>query len=190
MKVIGFIPAKGHSNRLKGKNIYPLLGKPLIHWTLEAAKKSKYLNDIFVSTDSDKVKDCISEFDINIIDRPKELSKDNAHKQQVLEHAIKYIELKHAKVDLICMLQANSPQIQTNKIDEAIEKVLNKENTVFECQSINKNSLITDGAIRVFRKQCLDNRGLGMYLSAVLTDYVDVHTINDIKYLEEILCTK
>ena len=56
--------------------------------------------------------------------------------------------------------------------------------------SINKNSLITDGAIRVFRKQCLDNRGLGMYLSAVLTDYVDVHTINDIKYLEEILCTK
>ena len=51
MKVIGFIPAKGHSNRLKDKNIYQLLGKPLIHWSLEAANKSKYLDDIFVSTE-------------------------------------------------------------------------------------------------------------------------------------------
>ena len=86
MKVIGFIPAKGHSNRLKEKNIYPLLGKPLIHWTLEAAKKSKYLNDIFVSTDSDKVKDCISEFDINIIDRPKELSKDKTQSSLIVQN--------------------------------------------------------------------------------------------------------
>ena len=88
------------------------------------------------------------------------------------------------------MLQANSPQLQAAKIDEAIEKVLSDKKTVFECQSVNENDLITDGAIRVFRRSCLENKGLGMYLSVVLTDYIDVHTIEDIMAIEKTLCIK
>tara|TARA_R110002020_G_scaffold338742_5_gene554048 strand:- start:710 stop:1282 length:573 start_codon:yes stop_codon:yes gene_type:complete len=190
MKIIALIPAKGHSNRLKDKNIYPLQDKPLIHWTLEAARKSTFIKDIYVSTDSEKVKECIKEFKVNVIDRPVELSTDNAHKQDVLEHAIPLIEKDLGSIDLICMLQANSPELQPEKIDEAIKKVLNEDSTVFECQSVNKNNLITDGAIRVFRRSCLENKGLAMYLSVVLTDYTDVHTIQDINFLEEKLCLK
>ena len=52
MNIFNIIPAKGNSNRLKNKNIYELNGKPLLQWTLEAAKKSKYLDRIFVSTES------------------------------------------------------------------------------------------------------------------------------------------
>ena len=85
------------------------------------------------------------------------------------------------------MLQANSPQLKSDKIDEAIKKVISPLTNVYECLSINKTDLITDGAIRVFRRKCLNNRGLGMYLSAVLTDYVDVHTIEDIKKIENLL---
>ena len=57
MNIVTIIPAKGNSNRLKDKNIYELNGKPLLQWTLEAAKKSKYLDRIFVSTESSKVAD-------------------------------------------------------------------------------------------------------------------------------------
>jgi CMP-N-acetylneuraminic acid synthetase len=190
MKIIGFIPAKGHSNRLKNKNIYPVQGKPLIHWTIEAAQKSAFMKDIYVSTDSDRIKKSIKKFQVNIIDRPNTLSTDCAHKQDVLEHAIPLIEKETGRVDIICMLQANSPQLQTQKIDEAIEKVLSDKKTVFECQSVNKSDLITDGAIRAFRRSCLKNKGLGPYLSVVLTDYIDVHTIEDIAAIEKILCMK
>jgi len=187
MRIIGFIPAKGHSNRLKDKNIYPLLGKPLINWTIEAAQKSAFLQKIYVSTDSNRIKESIKKFRVNIIDRPSKLCQDNAHKQDVLEHGITQIEQQDGPVDIVCMLQANSPQVKHEKIDEAIKKVIDPWSNVHECLSMNQSDLVTDGAIRVFKRKCLDNKGLGMYLSAVLTDYVDVHTVKDIKKIENLL---
>ena len=196
-KVCALILAKGVSKRLPEKNIYPLNGKPLICWSIEAAHKSKYISEIFVSTESKKIKKAIEKYKPTIINRPKKLTVEkndtapNSYnlwkwsKQEVIEHAIKEIPQ-----DVICLLQANSPQLQTEKIDEAIAKVLSNEHKVFECISMNKNDLKTDGAIRVFKKECLQNKGLGMYLSCVLTDYIDVHTIEDINKLKEILCTK
>ena len=153
-------------------------------------KKQKYLEDIYVSTESNLIKKTVEAYSAKAINRPAELCSDGTDKQQVLEHAIKEIELKVGSVDIICMLQANSPQLQAAKIDEAIEKVLSDKKTVFECQSVNENDLITDGAIRVFRRSCLENKGLGMYLSVVLTDYIDVHTIEDIMAIEKTLCIK
>jgi CMP-N,N'-diacetyllegionaminic acid synthase len=195
--VCALILAKGESKRLAEKNIFPLNGMPLICWSLEAAKKSKYISETFISTESEKVKNAVKGYDTKIIQRPHELTIEKNEsaprhdflwrwsKQEVLDHAIQYIDY-----DIICLLQANSPQLETSKIDEAIEKVLLSNDPVFECISMNKNTLRTDGAIRVFKKECLQNKGLGMYLSCVLTDYIDVHTIEDIHELERILCTK
>ena len=74
--VCALILAKGQSKRLAEKNIYPLNGKPLISWTIEAAKKSKYISDIFVSTESEKVRGVVNEHNVNIIDRPYALTID------------------------------------------------------------------------------------------------------------------
>ena len=195
--VCALILAKGASTRLPEKNIYPLKGKPLICWPIEAAEKSKYISEIFVSTESQKVKDAVKNHKLTIINRPIELTierNDSApnnnelwrwSKQEVIEHAI-----KHIPYDIICLLQANSPQLQTRKIDEAIEKIIPEDGKIFDCISMNKKTLKTDGAIRVFKKECLQNKGLGMYLSCVLTDYIDVHTIEDIRKLEKTLCIK
>jgi len=195
--ICGLILAKGESKRLAEKNIFPLNGKPLICWSLEAARRSKYISEVFVSTESEKIKDVVKKYNTTIIDRPHELTIEKNEsaprqdflwrwsKQEVLDHATQYIDY-----DIICLLQANSPQLESSKIDEAIEKVLLGDDPVFECISMNKDTLRTDGAIRVFKKECLQNKGLGMYLSCVLTDYIDVHTIEDIHKLERILCTK
>ena len=56
MSFLAYIPARKNSLRIKNKNILNLEGKPLITHTLSAAKKSKYINDIYVSTDSNKIK--------------------------------------------------------------------------------------------------------------------------------------
>jgi len=188
-KIIGFIPAKGISNRLPKKNKIVFLGKPLISWTLEAAAGSKFLDEIYVSTEDSEIKDISLKAGVRVIDRPLDLCQNDVGKQQVLEHALPRIEKECGsldKNDIICMLQANSPEITSNKIDEAIGKVVfNRE--VFECISMNKYTLFTDGAIRVFKKHCLNNIGLGMYLSVVLTDYTDVHFESDLNKIEDSL---
>jgi len=55
MKILGFIPARAGSKRISGKNVMPLAGKPLLAYTIEAAKKSKYINKVLVSTDSENI---------------------------------------------------------------------------------------------------------------------------------------
>ena len=184
MNIVTIIPAKGNSNRLKNKNIYELNGKPLLQWTLEAAKKSKYLDRIFVSTESSKVAEITENNGGVVINRPQELTADDTGKQEVIEHALSIIEeYDNEKVDIICLLQANSPQITTDKIDEAIEKVL--FGVVWDVISINKDTLFTDGAIRVFKREVVDECGVGMYKGIVLTDYIDVHYKEDIEEIEK-----
>ena len=55
MKVIAIIPARGGSKRLPRKNIFPIWGKPLIYWSIKAAKESKYITDVWVSTEDDEI---------------------------------------------------------------------------------------------------------------------------------------
>ena len=181
-RAIAIIPAKGFSNRLANKNKRIFLGKPMVCWAIDAAKKSKWIDEIYVSTEDYEIKLIALGREVNVIDRPLELCEDHIGKQEVVEHAFSVIE---NVPEIVCLLQANSPQVEPAKIDEAIERVANSSGFVKECISMHRNSLITDGAIRVFRSDCINNTGLGMYLSTVLTDYIDVHNLTDLSDAEE-----
>ena len=63
--ILGLIPARSGSKRIKNKNIYELNGKPLIQYTIEAAKNSKLLDDVIVSTDSKRIAEIANNFNIN-----------------------------------------------------------------------------------------------------------------------------
>ena len=88
------IPARGGSKRLKGKNIYPLKGKPLIQWTIDAALKSKYINtdNLYISTEDLKIKDACPK--VRVIDRPESLSGDEIWTQPVVDHFTQTINAK------------------------------------------------------------------------------------------------
>ena len=76
-KILAIIPARGGSKGLPGKNIKPLLGKPLIGWTIEQALASEYIDEIFVSTDSREIADVAETFGVQVPDlRPEELAND------------------------------------------------------------------------------------------------------------------
>ena len=78
-KILAIIPARGGSKGLPGKNIKPLLGKPLIGWTIEQALTSKYIDEIFVSTDSREIADVAETFGVQVPDlRPEELANDTS----------------------------------------------------------------------------------------------------------------
>ncbi len=88
-KIIAIIPARGGSKSIPLKNIYPILGKPLIAYTIEAAKKSKLIDRIIVSTDHKKIAAVSRKFGAEApFMRPAELSGDKVMDLPVFQQAI------------------------------------------------------------------------------------------------------
>ena len=123
MKPLVVIPARGGSKRLPGKNIKPLNGKPLIHYTIEAARKVFNDSIICVSTDDAEIKSVSEETGLNVpFIRPKKLATDTADSRSVLLHAYEYYkEEKDYDADVIILLQPTSPLRNEIHIKEALE---------------------------------------------------------------------
>ena len=110
---------------MPNKNIYPIFGKPLIEWTIEQAKISKYIDKIIVSTDDDDIMNVAKNSGATIIERPKNLSGDGASSESALIHSIDILNRKfNMSPDIIVFLQATSPLRKKNDIDNAIETFL------------------------------------------------------------------
>src|SRR3989344_6294036 len=102
---IAVIPARGGSKGLPRKNIKKLLGKPLIAYTIEAAKKAKSLDRIFVSTEDKEIAKIAKKYGAEVIERPFELAADDAPTYRVLQHAINEI----GNAEVVVTLQPTSP---------------------------------------------------------------------------------
>ena len=124
-KIIAVIPARQGSKGIKNKNIIKLNGFPLIAYSISAAKNSKYIDKVFVSTDGKKIKEISEKYGAEIIDRPKSISGDYAASDSVVLHAVKFVQdfLKY-HFDIVVFIQATSPLRNYNDIDEAIKKFI------------------------------------------------------------------
>lgn len=120
MKIVAVIPARGGSKRIPKKNIKLLAGKPLIAYTIEEAKKSEYIDDVYVSTDDDEIGNVALFYGAKVIKRPAELATDEADTESVLLHAIKYLD--H---DYVVLLQPTSPLRTVRHIDKGIKLCVN-----------------------------------------------------------------
>ena len=126
-RILGIIPARGGSKRLPGKNIRDLCGKPLVAWTIEQAKKSRYLDKIIVSTDDEEIAEISKEYGAEVpFLRPKELAKDDSPTIDTIIHAIEFLGKKGETYDIIVLLQPTSPLRKDDDIDNAIELFLEK----------------------------------------------------------------
>ena len=97
-----------------------ICGKPLLAWSILAAKKSKYIDKIVVSTEDKKISIVAKKWGAEVLDRPKKYATDTATTIQVLKHAIKEIP----GYDAIILLQPTSPLRTGKLIDNAIEKFI------------------------------------------------------------------
>jgi len=123
MEILAIIPARGNSKGIPMKNISMLNGKPLIYYTIEAAKKSKQINRIIVSTDNLKIANISKKFgaDVPFI-RPKSISRDNSNTLDVIKHSLDYLEKNENYVpDIVILLQPTSPLRIYKKIDKSIQ---------------------------------------------------------------------
>lgn len=125
--IITIIPARGGSKGIPGKNIIDFCGKPLLAWSVLQAKGSKYVNEVYVSTDSAEIARVAIEYGAKVIDRPAEISGDTATSESALLHTVDKIEADGNKVDYVVFLQATSPIRETKDIDNAIETIIKEK---------------------------------------------------------------
>ena len=125
-KILGVIPARGGSKGIKGKNIYPLAGHPLISYTIQSAQKSACLNQFIVSTDSEEIATLVREYGAQTpFIRPAHLSSDSALAIDVMKHAILEIEkIDKIQYDFLVMLQPTTPLKVGEDIDKAVDKLI------------------------------------------------------------------
>lgn len=106
-KLIALIPARKGSKSIKNKNLHKINGVPLINYTIVAAKKTKLINDIYVSSDSEEILNFSKKLKVLPIKRPKKYSMDDSSANEVVKHFISNTKIK--KNDTIIYLQPTSP---------------------------------------------------------------------------------
>ena len=117
------IPARGGSKGVPGKNIKLLGGKPLIHYTIEAARKVVPDHQIIISTDSPEIKRVAENTGIEVpFLRPSTLAEDTTSMDEVIRHALNYFEKENPAPQKIMLLQPTSPFRDQSHIKEALKK--------------------------------------------------------------------
>ena len=121
MKILVIIPARGGSKGIPHKNIKPLAGKPLIHYTIDVARQIVANEDICVSTDDPEIMQCVEDYGLKVpFDRPSELATDTAGTYEVLLHALNYYEQQGKSYDVVILLQNTSPFRTPEQVKEAL----------------------------------------------------------------------
>lgn len=127
-RVIAIVPARGGSKGLPGKNIKPFCGKPLIGWSIEAGRASRYIDEIMVTTDSEEVARVAREFGARVpFMRPAALAADTSTSIDVVKHALDfYTDELGQRFDLIVLLEPTSPLRTAEDVDGALRMLLDR----------------------------------------------------------------
>lgn len=127
--MIAIIPARGGSKGLPGKNILPLCGKPMIAYTIEAAKQSKYIDHVIVSTDDQKIAEIALQYGAEVpFLRPDFLASDTAQAVDNYIYTIERLSKEwNTPIEEFVVLQPTSPLRIAEDIDGAIEMFMEKQ---------------------------------------------------------------
>lgn len=122
MNIVAIIPARSGSKSIKDKNIIPYKGKPLIYHSIKTALKSKYINRVIVSTDSNKYKKISTKFGAEVpFLRPKKYSSDNSIDYDYILHASKFLIKNKYYPDIIVLLRPSTPNRTPQIVDKSIK---------------------------------------------------------------------
>ncbi|CAK7050227.1 acylneuraminate cytidylyltransferase family protein [Tissierella sp.] len=124
-KNVAFIPVRGGSKSIPLKNIKIINGRPLVYWTLDAAIGCKYIDRVFVATDSEEIRNVVKLYDsdkVEIINRSEATAGDSSTTESaMLEFAEKY------DFENIVLIQATSPLLEAKDLDKGFEMLLKED---------------------------------------------------------------
>ena len=183
-KILALIPARGGSKGIKNKNIVSVNGKPLIAYTIDAAKASKYIDYIYVSTDSEKIADVAIKYGALIpFMRDETLAQDTSKTIDAVMFSVNKFKEMGYDFDYLVLLQPTSPLRTGEVIDAAIEKLL--ASTYTSLVSVSK---VDDNPVLI--RSIDDNNCLVPILKQSSTvrrqDFKDYYRVNGAIYINKI----
>ena len=121
-EIVAVIPARGGSKGLQRKNIRLLAEKPLIAWTIEQAKSSKYIDKVVVSTNDEEIAEISKKYGAEVpFLRPEELARDDSPTSDAIIHALNWFEERGEYFDIVVLLEPTSPLRDVEDIDKCVE---------------------------------------------------------------------
>lgn len=127
-RVMALIPARGGSKGIKGKNIVMLEGKPLIAYSIEAALATRYIDEVYVSTESEEIAKIAIEFGAKVpFLRPSELALDTSRTVDVVCHFLNAMSSMGEKFDILVLLQPTGPLRTSEDIEHALAVFYNND---------------------------------------------------------------
>lgn len=124
-KILGIIPARSGSKGIPGKNIRLLDGKPLIYYASEAARSSKLVDRLILTTDSEEIANVGRDIGIEVpFLRPRELAQDDTPMLPVIEHVLDFVETQGWQPNIILLLQPTAPLRRAEHIQSAVKVLI------------------------------------------------------------------
>ena len=121
-RILCLIPARGGSKGIPGKNIKEIAGRPLISYSIKAARDSKYIDDVVVTTDSEEIAAVAMAYGAEVpFMRPAELAGDHAKSIDAVLHAVDTLARMSRTYHSVVLLQPTSPLRRSVEVDESID---------------------------------------------------------------------
>ena len=128
MRVLAVIPARGGSKGIPKKNIRLMAGKPLIAYSIINALNCQYIDDVYVSTDSEEIEEVATQYGAEVIRRREDLATDMVTLDPVIYDAVTRIEAeKHLTYDYVITMQPTSPLLRADSLNGAIRQSLDED---------------------------------------------------------------
>lgn len=183
-KILAIIPARGGSKEIPLKNIIEIYGKPLLVYSIECAKESKYIDKVIISTDSLLIKE-IAEKNGGEVPflRPSELAQDTSKTIDCLIHAVNCLKKYGEEYDYVVLLQNTSPLRKGKQVDEAIEKLLeSNERSLVSITEVEENPVL----MRTLNKDGILKNILSVNSTIRRQDFPKFYRVNGAIYIQKI----
>lgn len=183
-RVVAVIPARGGSKRLPGKNLHPVLGRPMLEWVIAAVLDSDRVaaDDLVVSSDDPAILACAARNGVGALQRPIELALDDVWTEPVLRHAVEHWEaVNAARADVVLWLNASIPEVTGAHIAAVVDRLV--AGPFREVLTIDADGVLTSAA-RAMRRDVLDQNALTAGAAAIVGDFIDIHTAADVATVE------
>lgn len=154
---VAIIPARGGSKRIPRKNIKEFCGKPMIAWSIEAARKSGVFDRIIVSTDDDEIARVARHYGAEVpFKRSEELSNDFAGTMPVMHHAVNWIISQGYRPEYVCCIYATAPFIRDEDLKKSFSLIKDRKSDF--CFSVTSYSYPIQRALKIS-----DNNEISMF---------------------------
>ena len=139
MKNIAFIFARKGSKGLPNKNIKKINGIPLICYTIKLIKKNKLIDDLYISTNDNRIISIAKKNKVKVIERPEKYSLDNTPEWDAWKHAVAYLNKKNIYFDKFISVPVTSPLRINKDISDCIKALDDKTDFIVTYREALRN---------------------------------------------------